>query len=269
MKPALLAGLILAALAGCAAPPEAGPIRLSYAEAEARGPALAGYRRLAQAVAGAYVRVVVYGATEDEGMARVAAVNGASGTIVDPRGYVVTAAHVAQHTRFHARVTTMDGRIRDGTILRVDPLRELALLKIEPFAGMGFARIGDCRLRAGQPVLAIGSPDNRRGVVLLGRIAKPRRAARIDYGDFGFDDAVELEMAVEPGHSGGPLFDAEGRLVGIIAGFGLGDTRSVPYVSTRVGYAVPAAAIASYLAQLIGPRRADSHDHRSRPCDGI
>lgn len=251
---------IIVVAAGCAGgQPAPEPIQLSYLEAPAPFSWPGDYRRLAEKASGAYVRVVIYGETEDEGMPAVAAVNGASGTIVDPRGYVISAAHVVQHTRFHAKVTTTDGQVREGSILHVDPARELALLKIAPFPGMAVAPVGRRGLlRVGQMVLAIGAPGNRPGVVSPGRVANPRRAERIDYDAYGFNDAVELDMVVEPGHSGGPLFDAEGRLVGIIAGFGLGDTRRVPYISTRVGYAVPASAVAAYLNELVGGGQAGS-----------
>ena len=246
------AWLLALALGGCADAAAPEPIALSYSRlAEDAGP-LGGTRRLAERVSGAYVGVLVYGATEDEGMPGSVVVSGASGAIVDPRGYVVTAAHVARHTRFAARITTLDGAVRPGSILHVDPAREIALLKIEPFAGMQSAVIARSRrLIAGQPVLAIGTPGNRKGVVSPGRVTDPRRQERIEFGAFGFDDAIVLRMEIQPGHSGGPLFDAEGGLVGMVAGFGLGDTRRVPYLPTGVAFAVPSAALADYLTEIL------------------
>jgi S1-C subfamily serine protease len=263
------AWLLALALAGCAEAAAPEPVVLSYPGLVRGSLLFDGARRLAEQVSGVYVRVLVCGATEDEGMPGSAVVSGASGAIVDPRGYIVTSAHVARQTGFAARITTLDGAVRPGRIVHVDPGRELALLKIAPFAGMQSAAIADSRrLRAGQPVLAIGTPDNRKGVVSPGRVTDPRRRERIEFGEFGFDHAIELHMEVEPGHSGGPLFDAEGGLVGIIAGFGLGDTGRVPYVPTRVAYAVPSAEFADYLAEVIGaqaPYRPASQESRPSP----
>jgi S1-C subfamily serine protease len=110
------------------------------------------------------------------------------------------------------------------------------------------AHAGD--LRVGRRVVSIGTPNNRKGVVTVGVIVNSRRSLRIEYGEYGYDDAVELRMEVEPGHSGGPVFDTADRLIGMVASFGLGDTQRVPYVSTMIAYAVPAAAIVAYLKEI-------------------
>jgi S1-C subfamily serine protease len=242
-------------LGGCAGAPAPEPITLTFPASREGESDTGAVRRLAERVAGAYVSVLVYGATEDEGMPAKAVVSGASGAIVDPRGYLVTAAHVARNTRYSAEITTLDGAVRPGKIVHVEPGQELALLKIEPFPGMQSAVLADSdRLQPGQPVLAVGTPGNRKGVVSPGQVVDPKRRQRIEFGNFGFDDAVELRMEVEPGHSGGPVFDAAGGLIGIIAGFGLGDTRRVPYVPTGVAYAVPAAILTGYLTEVLGPQ---------------
>jgi len=247
---ALLACALLWALAGCAPPTSPSrPVALTYRpEADGLEPPPQ-VRSVVERVSGAHVRVVIYGPTEDEGMPALWIVNGGSGTIVDPCGLVITAAHVARSARFLARVIAMDGRTHEAEILGVIPESDLAVMKIAPFAGMQVARLAAApRLAAGRRVFAIGAPGNRMGVVALGRVVRARRERPIDYGEFGFEDAIELEMEVEPGFSGGPLFDDGGRLVGMLAGFGLGDTRRAPYVPTRVAFAVPAHGIARHLA---------------------
>lgn len=237
-------GMVLA-LAGCAGAAPPPPVTLTYPYPIEESARFEGHRRLAERVAGSYVRVLVYADSADEG---IDIVNGASGAIVDARGYVVTPAHIAKNSRFKARVTTMDGRERPATIVHVAPGRELSLLRIDPFPGMQVARLADSGIMpAGRPVVSIGTPNNKKGVVTVGIVANPRRGLRIEYGEYGYDNAIELRMEVEPGHSGGPVFDAQGRLVGMVASFGLGDTRLVPYVSTMIAYAVPAAAISAYL----------------------
>lgn len=252
--PALPAAALALALVGCAAATLPSPVALTYPYRIEDAARFDGYQRLAERVADAYVRVLIYAEPDAEGefaAGGIAIVNGASGTIIDSRGYVVTPAHIAKGTRFKATVTTLDGREHAATILDVAPERELALLKIEPFPGMRPAALaGADAIRDGRPVVSIGTPNNRKGAVSVGVVSKARRAERIVYGEFGYDDAVELRMEVEPGHSGGPVFDAEGRLIGMVASFGLGDVRVVPYVSTMIAYAVPAPAIAAYLRKL-------------------
>ena len=247
-RPFSLPIFLAVALGACAAPLPPRPVTLTYPYRIEAGARFDDHQRLAQRVAGAYVRVLVYADSEDEG---IAIVNGASGVIVDGRGYVVTPAHIAKNARFKARVTTMDGRERPATIVHIAPERELALLKIDPFPGMQAARLAPPEgVRAERRVISIGTPNNRKGVVTVGVVANPRRGLRIEYGEYGYDDAIELRMEVEPGHSGGPVFDAQGRLIGMVASFGLGDTQRVPYVSTMIAYAVPAAAIAAYLEDI-------------------
>lgn len=240
--------VLAAALGACAAPLPPGPVTLSYPYRIEDGARFDGHKRFAQRVATSYVRVLVYAESADEG---IAVVNGASGVIVDGRGYVVTPAHIAKNVRFKALVTTMDGHERPATIVHIAPERELALLKIDPYPGMEAARLAPPEgAGAERRVISIGTPNNRKGVVTVGVVANPRRALRIEYGEYGYDDAIELRMEVEPGHSGGPVFDIEGRLIGMVASFGLGDTQRVPYVSTMIAYAVPAAAIAAYLKEV-------------------
>ena len=253
MKRSLCGVCVAAALAGCLAPETPGkPIVLSY-PADADGArAFAGYRHTAEAVAAAYVRVVIYVTMPDRGPASEGVVSGASGLIADPRGYVVTPAHVARRAGYRARLTTIDGRVRSGRVVHVDPGRDLALIALEPFPGMHVASLTRTDApRPGEPVFTIGSPGNHAGVVSIGRIAEPWRAEPIDYGDFGHKQTMVLDMEIEPGDSGGPVFDLRGRLIGMITGFALGDTRRVPYVSTGIAYALPSAAIADYLREAL------------------
>jgi len=249
----------LLALAGCAGTARAPvPIELAYPEPPAHGFASsAELRSVAERVAPSYVRVSILAPLEDHPVHSTAVLNGASGVIVDPRGYVVTAAHIAVRAGLGAEVITADGVRRQGRVVHVARERELALLSIDPFDGLREACIGDSTaLRPGQPVFAIGAPDNRAGVVTPGTVSKPALEARIAYGDFSHDNPIELDMAIEPGHSGGPLFAADGCLVGIVASFVLGDTRRVPYVSTRIAYAVPSVELAAYLHELLEPLHA-------------
>ena len=122
-----------------------------------------GYQALAGEAAASYTRVVIIdpdtSAEDGRGPGGRAVVNAASGVIVHPAGYVVTAAHIALDPRFVADVITFDGRTHAAEILRVDRARELALLRMSPFPGMRVARLGDSDLvQEGELVLAIADP---------------------------------------------------------------------------------------------------------------
>ena len=162
-----IATLALAlALAACAPPQAPAPITLFYPYAAEQGLNLDRLRALAQQVAGAYVRVLVYQEGRGSEMPSRSVVNGASGTIIDPRGFIVTAAHIAKDARYSVEVTTIDGRVRPATIIDIAPERELAVLKIDPVQGLEAPKRADPgSLRPGEQVLGIGTPNNRPGAV--------------------------------------------------------------------------------------------------------
>lgn len=203
-------------------------------------------RALARSVAATYVKVTVLrqrdAAAEPGATAAGGIVTGASGILVDPGGTVMTAAHIARGTGFHARVTTLDGREYPARIVRVDRESEMALLKIRSARRFAAAEAGN-GVETGQPVLAIGTPDNKPGVVAVGRVAIPRIEGRIGYGEFGHDNPIRLQIDAGPGFSGGPVFDEQGRLQGMVIGFDLRRDTSGELVNTGFAYAVPAATL--------------------------
>ena len=238
------------------------PVGLSYPYPIEKGLDFPDYRAVAERSAGIYVRVrIVSGEPADAGGERGRGLpsnvlRDDSGFIADPRGYVVTAAHIALSTDFRAEVITLDGRRYSGRVVAVERQRELALIKIDPFPGMTAARLADSsQLATGEPALAIGMQARSRhlaGVVSVGKVIEPRRAQRVRYNDFGYDNAIALSMEVEAGHSGGPLLDAQGRVIGMVASFVLGEVGSKPYVSPRIALAVPSNDIQAFIAAHAG-----------------
>jgi S1-C subfamily serine protease len=257
-KTIIAAGIL--ALGSCSGTQPPSPIALSW-RGDIENPRFAGYEALAGRVKNSYVRVLVLdpaaprpGSDAYEGLPIV---NGASGVIVDASGDILTAAHIAKNTSFIVEVTTSDGQVRPGRILDIDPRQDLALLRIAPTPSLLPAVLaGPERPGIGEPVLAIGTPDNKPGVVSLGTIVEPKTARRIAYenGRYGFDDGIKLHMEIEPGHSGGPVFDWQGRVIGLVGGFVLPDSKKKPAISPNLGYAIPADTITAYLARVLPPR---------------
>lgn len=246
----IAAAVIALAVADAAAAAE---ITLSYpylTDEEAR---VEGYRALAERVSHAYVHVVIiYPGNPVTGADR-GVLQQASGIIVSGDGQVVTAAHIARTPKNEAKVVTRDGREHAARILRVDPTHDLALLRIAPYPGMAVARLGDpAKLKRGDFLLAVGSPSRGRGAVTLGFVRVPKIDESIPYNQWRIEDAIEIAMEVESGHSGGPVFNRAGELVGMVAGYELGDTTRTPYVSPRITYAVPATGIRAFLKRSAG-----------------
>jgi len=233
------------------------PLSLSYPYPVEKGLPFPDFRVVAERNAGIYVRVVIE--SQDDGpsagheRSAGGVINAASGIIVHSDGLVVTAAHIALSTALRGEIITADGRSHPARVLSVDPDRELAVLKMAPFPGMQMARFADSsRVEPGEPALAIGTPGNRRAVVTVGKVAAPRLRKRISYPPYGFDNALELAMEVEPGHSGGPILNRRGELIGMVASFVLGDVSKRQYVSPRITHGVPSNDIAAYLLAKSG-----------------
>lgn len=228
------------ACAGSQGGPE--PVQLRFAQAASQYSDTQDLPVAAESASRSYVKVVVMNKASprrERGLEPgPGIITGASGIIVDPAGYVVTAAHIAKSASLEARVTTVDGRVHVARILRVDAERELALLLIEGNETRFAAARPAVGVRRTQPVFAIGTPGNRPGAVTVGQVSHPGLGRRVGYGEYGFQGPMQLALHVEPGHSGGPVFDMEGALVGMVFAFDL-KSRGGDYVNTGTAYAIP------------------------------
>ncbi|GAB2181598.1 DegQ family serine endoprotease [Denitratisoma sp. agr-D3] len=133
-----------------------------------------------------------------------------SGFIVSADGYILTNAHVvADADEVVVRLT--DKREFKARVLGADRRTDVALIKIEA-NGLPTVKLGDpSKLRVGEWVLAIGSPFGLENTVTAGIVsAKGRSLPQENYVPF-----IQTDAAVNPGNSGGPLFNMKGEVVGI------------------------------------------------------
>ena len=138
------------------------------------------------------------------------ALNRGSGCIISDDGYILTTAHVVADME-EATVTLADARQFKATVVGVDPRTDVALVKIQA-AGLHVADIGDSsRLEAGEWVAAIGSPFGFDNSVTAGIVSAKGRFVS---GDLSVP-LIQTDVAVNPGNSGGPLFNLRGEVVGI------------------------------------------------------
>jgi serine protease Do len=133
-----------------------------------------------------------------------------SGFIISPEGYIMTNAHVAQDAD-KIIVRLSDQRERPARVIGVDELTDVALLKIEG-ENLQAVKIGDSdALEVGEWVLAIGSPFGLEQTATQGIVsALGRNLPSGTYVPF-----IQSDVAVNPGSSGGPLFNLRGEVVGI------------------------------------------------------
>ncbi len=135
-----------------------------------------------------------------------------SGFIISSDGLVLTNAHVVREAK-QVTVKLSDRREYAAKVLGSDAATDIAVLKIDA-SGLPTVTLGEARsLQVGDPVLAIGSPFGFEQTATQGIVsAKGRSLPGDSYVPF-----IQTDAAVNPGNSGGPLFDAGGRVVGINA----------------------------------------------------
>jgi Do/DeqQ family serine protease len=135
-----------------------------------------------------------------------------SGVLVTPDGYVLTNNHVVGENVRGITVILGDRRERAAKLVAVDPLTDLALLKVE---GRNLPTMpwGDSsKLRVAQWVLAIGNPYQLSQTVTLGIVSA---LGRTNINVAGYEDFIQTDAAINPGNSGGALINERGELVGI------------------------------------------------------
>ncbi|TAK76063.1 MAG: DegQ family serine endoprotease [Aquabacterium sp.] len=133
-----------------------------------------------------------------------------SGFIVDANGLILTNAHVVADAK-DVTVKLTDRREFQAKVLGVDPKTDVAVLKIDaknlPTAPLGNAK----DLQVGEWVLAIGSPFGFENSVTAGVVSAKGRSLPDD----SLVPFIQTDVAVNPGNSGGPLFNSRGEVVGI------------------------------------------------------
>ncbi|MGV7209726.1 DegQ family serine endoprotease [Oxalobacteraceae bacterium A2-2] len=131
-----------------------------------------------------------------------------SGFIISADGYVMTNAHVVEGAD-EVYVTLTDKREFKAKVLGTDPRTDVALIKIEGDK-LPTVVLGDSdKIRAGEWVIAIGSPFNLENTVTAGIISAKSR----DTGEYL--PLIQSDVAVNPGNSGGPLINMRGEVIGI------------------------------------------------------
>jgi len=161
-----------------------------------------------------------------------------SGFLIDAHGYLLTNFHVVDGAD-RVTVTLADGRSFRALVVGVDPAIDVALLRIPDAQGLPSVVLGDsATLRPGQWVCAIGNPLGYVHSVTVGVVSYLGRKLF----DQSLDAYIQTDAAISLGNSGGPLIDADGRVVGI--------TTAVSAQAANIGFAVPIGQVLPILDQL-------------------
>ncbi len=133
-----------------------------------------------------------------------------SGVITSPDGYILTNAHVVKDAT-EITVRLQDRRELTATLIGADPHTDIALLKIDA-TDLPAAKFGDSdSLRVGQWVLAIGAPFGLEQTATRGIVSAVSRSLPHD----SYVPFIQTDAALNPGNSGGPLFNLDGEVIGI------------------------------------------------------
>ena len=204
-------------------------------------------------VSPAVVQIVVngYGPAEEHGHTTAKIVRQhaiGTGIIVDPDGYIITNAHVVEGQQrvrviLPSPATTESSlalqpihanQILEAKVLGTHKQSDLALLKVQATDLPTVHLRNDVRVRPGELVFAIGSPEGLRDTVTMGVVSSVSRQLDPDNPMV----YIQTDAALNPGNSGGPLVDIDGDVVGIntlILSEGGG--------SEGLGFAIPAAIV--------------------------
>lgn len=177
----------------------------------------------------------------DEDFSERNSVSLGSGFVISPDGLIVTNNHVIADAEEITIIFADDSKYKAETVGR-DTKTDLALLQIKADKKLPYVQFGDSdEARVGDWVIAIGNPFGLGGTVTAGIISA--RARDINSGPF--DDFIQTDAAINRGNSGGPMFNMDGKVIGINTAI-----YSPTGGSVGIGFAVPAALAQPIIEEL-------------------
>jgi S1-C subfamily serine protease len=200
--------------------------------------------------------VTIYAQFDDRPAAEHAAQG--SGFVVSREGYILTSAHVVTtagpeetgepEEADRVYVGFRDGDRVEAAVLGWDVFDDVAVLKVDPDAhALDPVPLGDSsRVVVGEPVAALGSPFGNESSLSVGVVSATGRSISSLTSGYNVGDAIQTDAPITHGNSGGPLFDARGRVIGINA-----QIRSESGQSEGVGFAIPINAAKRSFRQLV------------------
>jgi S1-C subfamily serine protease len=176
-----------------------------------------------------------------------------SGFVIEDDGLILTNAHVVEAAT-DIRVTFSDHHTVSATPVGKDADTDLALLRVDVEGedlDLTALELGDSHtVQVGDPTIAIGNPFGLERTLTTGVVSALQRRLTAPSG-FAIDNVIQTDAALNPGNSGGPLLDADGRVIGINSQIATGDgSGSGSGGSVGIGFAVPVNTAKQVIPQL-------------------
>lgn len=139
-----------------------------------------------------------------------------SGVVIGPEGLMLTAAHVVESANA-ILVKFADGQMTEADILASAPAADLALLKLRQLpSNLTVAKIGDSEAaRIGSQIMIIGAPLGLEYSLSVGHISGKKPGDLLLHGEQAM--LIQTDAAINQGNSGGPMFNLQGELIGIVS----------------------------------------------------
>jgi S1-C subfamily serine protease len=155
-----------------------------------------------------------------------------SGFIIDGNGTILTNAHVVEDAD-RVTVSLKDGRKFEGTVVGVDEVTDLAVVKIDVRdEGLPTAALGDSdSVQVGDWAIAVGNPLGLDNTVTLGIVSTLNRSSSLVGIPDKRVDFIQTDAAINPGNSGGPLLNEQGEVIGI--------NTAIRANAMGIGFAIP------------------------------
>ena len=175
-----------------------------------------------------------------------------TGWVYDDQGHIVTNNHVVENA-IEITVNFSDGSWATGEVVATDPQADLAVLQVTAPEGVTLQPLpvaDAASLTAGAWVLAFGTPFGLEGTMTLGIVSALGRgfpvSAQSGGATYTLPDVVQTDAAINPGHSGGPLLNLNGEVVGV--NFAINTTSGT---NSGVGFAIPTSVVQRIIPALI------------------